>query len=72
MDEKLNIQWFPGHMKKAQRMMAENLGMVDAVCEIIDARIARSSRNPDIDSIAGAKPRLPTRRRACAKPNFEF
>ncbi|MBQ4369882.1 MAG: ribosome biogenesis GTPase YlqF [Oscillospiraceae bacterium] len=54
----MNIQWFPGHMKKAQRMMAENLGMVDAVCEIIDARIARSSRNPDIDSIAGAKPRL--------------
>ncbi len=58
MDEKINIQWFPGHMKKAQRMMAENLGMVDAVCEIIDARIARSSRNPDIDTIAGAKPRL--------------
>jgi len=58
MDEKINIQWFPGHMKKAQRMMAENLGMVDAVCEIIDARIARSSRNPDIDTIAGGKPRL--------------
>ncbi|MGM9541342.1 MAG: ribosome biogenesis GTPase YlqF [Candidatus Limivicinus sp.] len=56
--EKMNIQWFPGHMTKAQRMIEENLKMVDAVCEILDARIPRSSRNPDIDRLAGDKPRL--------------
>lgn len=56
--EKLNIQWFPGHMTKAQRMIEENLAMVDAVCEILDARIPYSSRNPDIDRLAGDKPRL--------------
>ena len=46
MDEKMNIQWFPGHMTKARRMISENVRMVDAVCEIIDARIPVSSRNP--------------------------
>ena len=56
--EKMNIQWFPGHMTKAQRMIEENLKLVDAVCEILDARIPRSSRNPDIDRLAGEKPRL--------------
>ena len=56
--EKMNIQWFPGHMTKAQRMIEENLSMVDAVCEILDARIPYSSRNPDIDRLAGDKPRL--------------
>ena len=56
--EKLNIQWFPGHMAKARRMIEENLSLVDAVCEILDARIPESSRNPDIDRIAGEKPRL--------------
>lgn len=56
--EKMNIQWFPGHMTKAQRMIEENLSMVDAVCEILDARIPCSSRNPDIDRLAGDKPRL--------------
>ena len=56
--EKMNIQWFPGHITKAQRMIEENLKMVDAVCEILDARITRSSRNPDIDRLAGDKPRL--------------
>lgn len=55
---KMNIQWFPGHMTKAQRMIEENLAMVDAVCEILDARIPYSSRNPDIDRLAGDKPRL--------------
>lgn len=54
----MNIQWFPGHMTKAQRMIEENLSMVDAVCEILDARIPYSSRNPDIDRLAGDKPRL--------------
>ena len=56
--EKMNIQWFPGHMTKAQRMIEENLKLVDAVCEILDARIPRSSRNPDIDRLTGDKPRL--------------
>ena len=41
--EKLNIQWFPGHMTKAQRMIEENIGLVDAVCEILDARIPRAT-----------------------------
>ncbi len=58
MSEAMNIQWFPGHMTKARRMIAENLKYVDAVCEIIDARIPISSRNPDLDDIAGGKPRL--------------
>ncbi|MBR2879494.1 MAG: ribosome biogenesis GTPase YlqF, partial [Oscillospiraceae bacterium] len=52
------IQWFPGHMTKAQRMIEENMKMVDAVCELLDARIPFSSRNPDIDRLAGDKPRL--------------
>ena len=58
MNEKMNIQWFPGHMTKAQRMIEENMKLVDAVCEIIDARIPYSSRNPDIDRLSGTKPRL--------------
>jgi len=56
--EKMNIQWFPGHMTKAQRMIEENIKMVDAVCEILDARIPKASRNPDIDRLAAGKPRL--------------
>ncbi|MBR1842246.1 MAG: ribosome biogenesis GTPase YlqF [Oscillospiraceae bacterium] len=58
MTEELNIQWFPGHMAKARRMVQENLNMVDAVCEVVDARIPRSSRNPEIDAITAGKPRL--------------
>lgn len=54
----MNIQWFPGHMTKAERMIEENMKLVDAVCEIIDARIPYSSRNPDIDRLSGTKPRL--------------
>ena len=56
--EKMNIQWFPGHMTRAQRMIEDNLKLVDAVCEILDARIPRASRNPDIDRLAAGKPRL--------------
>ena len=56
--EKMNIQWFPGHMTKAQRMIEDHVKLVDAVCEIIDARIPRASRNPDIDRLAAGKPRL--------------
>lgn len=54
----MNIQWFPGHMTKAQRMIEENIKLVDSVCEIIDARIPRASRNPDISRLAAGKPRL--------------
>ena len=54
----MDIQWFPGHMKKTQRMITENLKMVDIVAEVIDARIPVSSRNPDIDDLVGEKPRL--------------
>ena len=56
--EKMNIQWFPGHMTKAQRMIEENISLVDAACEILDARIPNASRNPDIDTLAADKPRL--------------
>lgn len=52
------INWFPGHMKKTQREIRENLRLVDAVIEIRDARIPRSSANPDIDRIVGDKPRI--------------
>lgn len=58
MREEMNIQWFPGHMTKARRMISENIKYVDAVCEIIDARIPISSRNPDLDDMTGNKPRL--------------
>lgn len=54
----LTIQWFPGHMAKTRRMMVENLKLVDAVVEVTDARIPRSSRNPEMDSLVGRKPRI--------------
>jgi len=54
----MNIQWFPGHMTKARRMMEEQVRLVDAVCEIVDARIPESSRNPDVTEMVGEKPRL--------------
>ena len=56
--EKMNIQWYPGHMTKTRRQMEADLKQVDAVCEIVDARIPISSRNPDIDAICGSKPRI--------------
>ena len=58
MDERMNIQWYPGHMTKTRRQIEADLKQVDAVCEIVDARIPMSSRNPDIDSICGNKPRI--------------
>ena len=56
--EKMNIQWYPGHMTKTRRQIEADLKQVDAVCEIVDARIPVSSRNPDIDSICAGKPRI--------------
>ncbi len=58
MTEDMNIQWYPGHMTKTRRQIEADLKQVDAVCEIVDARIPMSSRNPDIDSICGTKPRI--------------
>lgn len=52
------INWFPGHMAKTRRELKENIGLVDVVIEIRDARIVSSSANPEIDSICGNKPRL--------------
>jgi len=57
-EKELHIQWYPGHMTKTRRMLEENLKLVDAVCEVLDARIPISSRNPDIDVLLGAKPRM--------------
>ncbi|MBQ1703895.1 MAG: ribosome biogenesis GTPase YlqF [Oscillospiraceae bacterium] len=54
----MNVQWFPGHMAKARRMIKENSAMVDAVCEVVDARIPRSSRNPEVGELIGGKPRM--------------
>ena len=56
--ERMNIQWYPGHMTKTRRQIEADLKLVDAVCEIVDARIPMASRNPDIDSICGNKPRI--------------
>ena len=56
--DKMNIQWYPGHMTKTRRQIEADLKQVDAVCEIVDARIPVSSRNPDIDAICGSKPRI--------------
>lgn len=58
MSEMQNIQWFPGHMTKTKRQIQASLKLVDAVAEIIDARIPISSRNPDLDSIIQNKPRV--------------
>ena len=58
MTDNMNIQWYPGHMTKTRRQIEADLKLVDAVCEIVDARIPISSRNPDIDEICGVKPRI--------------
>ena len=52
------IQWYPGHMTKTKRRMEKDIKLVDAVAEIIDARIPISSRNPDIAGLTAGKPRI--------------
>lgn len=52
------IQWFPGHMTRTRRKIQESLKLVDAVVEIVDARIPLSSRNPEMDTLTAGKPRL--------------
>ena len=53
-----NLSWFPGHMTKTRRMITAEIKNMDAVCEILDARIPLSSRNPDVDELTTGKPRL--------------
>lgn len=55
---KQNVQWFPGHMAKTGRQIRENLRLVDAVAEILDARAPRASANPDIARMTAGKPRI--------------
>ena len=54
----MHFQWYPGHMTKARRMMQENIKLIDLVIELVDARTPMSSKNPDIDSLAGNKARV--------------
>ena len=54
----MNIQWYPGHMTKARRMMQENIKLIDVIIELVDARVPMSSRNPDIDQMGQNKSRL--------------
>jgi len=58
MSQQQNIQWFPGHMAKTRRLIKETLNLVDAVAEIVDARIPVSSRNPELTGIIAGKPRI--------------
>lgn len=58
MSQMQNIQWFPGHMTKTKRQIQASLKLVDAVAEIIDARIPVSSRNPDLAKLVQNKPRI--------------
>ncbi|SFP89689.1 ribosome biogenesis GTPase A [Butyrivibrio proteoclasticus] len=54
----MNLQWYPGHMTKAIRMMQENIKLIDIIIEVVDARIPAASRNPDIDELGKNKFRL--------------
>lgn len=54
----MNVQWYPGHMTKARRMMQEDMKLIDLVIELVDARVPLSSRNPDIDELGKNKARL--------------
>ena len=54
----MELQWFPGHMAKTRRLIRDSLKLVDVVIELTDARLPLSSRNPEIDSIVGSKPRI--------------
>ena len=57
-NQKQTVQWFPGHMAKTRRLIKESLPMVDAVTELLDARIPYSSRNPELDELTQKKPRI--------------
>lgn len=55
---KQNVQWFPGHMAKTRRLIRECLPQVDAVVEVLDARVPESSQNPELSALIGEKPRI--------------
>lgn len=57
-ESSLDIQWYPGHMAKARRMLAESVKLVDVVIEMVDARAPASTRNPGFDDLFGTKPRV--------------
>ncbi|MGI6648177.1 MAG: ribosome biogenesis GTPase YlqF [Bacillota bacterium] len=54
----MEIQWYPGHMVKAKKLIRQNLSLVDVVIELVDARIPLSSRNPDMQTLLSSRPRL--------------
>lgn len=54
----MNINWYPGHMKKTKDLIVENLKIIDVVIEILDARIPFSSKNPDISKLASSKKKI--------------
>ena len=54
----MQIQWYPGHMAKARRELSDNLKLIDAVIEVVDARAPAASRNPDFDDLFGSKARI--------------
>lgn len=58
MEERMHINWYPGHMKKTKELLQTNLSLVDIVVEVVDSRIPLASKNPDIDKIANNKPRI--------------
>ena len=55
---RMNYQWYPGHMTKAKRMMQEDIKLIDLLIELVDARVPLSSRNPDIDKLGANKGRM--------------
>lgn len=57
-ENKVNINWYPGHMAKTKRLISENLNLIDIVYEVVDARIPLSSKVPDIDNYVKNKPRI--------------
>ena len=58
MEERMHINWYPGHMKKTKELLQSSLALVDIVVEVVDSRIPLASKNPDIDTIAANKPRI--------------
>lgn len=56
--QKQYVQWFPGHMAKTRRLIKESLNLVDGVVEIVDARIPKSSSNPELNDLIKRKPRI--------------
>ncbi len=58
MENKTNINWYPGHMAKTKRQIIEDLKLIDVVIELLDARIPMSSQNPDIHNIIGNKKKI--------------